>query len=617
MEKLFNQQLAQWPLAKGNFDALKTSVQEKLMDVCGFKLKIQFNEARAISTAAKLDPETIRKRKCFLCPSNRPAEQLCRPLDLPDHSYDLLINPYPIFDRHFVIADRNHALQLFTGRMDDMLELSELMKDYVVFYNGPASGASAPDHFHFQACPKKNFKFVEYLDAIKKEPVELEAGLTVHKLGWIYTSALVAESETREGFIALMKRINEDKYKFNAFCWYEGNRYHLILTFRTKHRPAAYFYPKNNLIFSPGAVDMSGTLILPRKSDFDQLDAATILSLFHEVQFNEADFDALLKDIMTEKHTVSPEISVGVLTAPEIGICFEKPFRIAGTDEVLSGERRFAFQDGKIVAEGRCYPEILLIPEEPGSFFWIHQVIIGLGFHWERPEEQKFSGKLKFIVEGDRITAVNLIDVESYLVSVISSEMKASASFEFLKAHSVISRSWLLAQIRNKNKRLSIEIGDPYDVFNEKEGKPETRIEKWYDREDHQHFDVCADDHCQRYQGFTKPCSDMAYRVVESTRGEVLMSDGVLCDARFSKCCGGEMELFSTCWEEKDFSYLRALPDSRGEVARQVTGNYGDLTLEPNAVRWISEAPESFCNTKDESVLKQVLNDYDLETKDF
>ena len=228
---------------------------------------------------------------------------------------------------------------------------------------------------------------------------------------------------------------------------------------------------------------------------------------------------------------------------------------------------------------------------------------IGVKFHWERREDQTFRGALKLIVEGDRLTAINELGIEEYLLSVISSEMSATASLELLKSHAVISRSWLLAQIQ-KNKALAGQ--KPVSCF-----RTDHELIRWYDREDHDHFDVCADDHCQRYQGITRESTPIVGQAIEATRGEILTYDGQICDARFSKCCGGVMERFSSCWENRDFPYLVALRDDRNEH------DFPDLTVEENARRWICESPEAFCNTTDKRVLSQVLNNYDQETTDF
>ena len=187
-------------------------------------------------------------------------------------------------------------------------------------------------------------------------------------------------------------------------------------------------------------------------------------------------------------------------------------------------------------------------------------MVIGIQFHWERKENQRFKGQLKIIDEGAHLTAVNIVSVEDYLLSVISSEMSATASLELLKAHAVISRSWLLAQ-KAKAKEIQGKARSCSHT-----GKEYIR---WYDREDHQHFDVCADDHCQRYQGITKAYTPEVQEAVNSTCGEVLVYDGQICDARFSKCCGGITERFENTWEPVEHPYLTSIADSPDELPRQ------------------------------------------------
>lgn len=251
----------------------------------------------------------------------------------------------------------------------------------------------------------------------------------------------------------------------------------------------------------------------------------------------------------------------------------------------------------EIVLPLNLYPE-----NEEHSDFDLTEVVIGIQFHWERKETQKFKGQLRIIDEGAHLTAVNILPLEEYLISVISSEMSATSSLEFLKAHAVISRSWLLAQ---KNKARSTEAG--YPSCQHTSGS----YIRWYDREDHAHFDVCADDHCQRYQGITKAYTPAVRQAVETTRGEVLMYEGNICDARFSKCCGGITERFENTWEPVVHPYLDKISDSPGQLSS------GDLTREEDARKWILSSPPAFCNTSDPDILSQILNDYDQETRHF
>lgn len=304
---------------------------------------------------------------------------------------------------------------------------------------------------------------------------------------------------------------------------------------------------------------------------------------------------------------IEPKINVGIMFQPAIRFNLDTLYTFEGN--TYTGEYEVKIQDGKILFNGKCYDEILFESNENDSSFVLHDVVIGIGFHWERKEDQRFRGNLKFIVEDEHLTAINILFVEEYLKSVISSEMSATSSKELLKAHAVISRSWLLYQTY---KRTQIESSSQNYVS---DTKSENEWIKWWDREDHLNFDVCADDHCQRYQGITRASQSlqMVEEAVEETRGELLMYDGVICDARFSKCCGGVVEEFQNCWEPVSYPYLTTLYDGDKNELSQIP----DLTKEDEAEKWIRNAPAAYCNTKDKHILNQVLNNYDQETTDF
>lgn len=302
---------------------------------------------------------------------------------------------------------------------------------------------------------------------------------------------------------------------------------------------------------------------------------------------------------------MEPKVSVGILSAPVINIVLLGDFNVAGT--AVQGPQTISVTpEGRIAWAGQEFDgELLFEPAAADAIFEIKDVVIGVNFHWERKEDQRFAGSARFIVEHGQLTIVNILPVEDYLLSVISSEMSAHASLELLKAHAVISRSWLLAQI-DKNKQI-VDSGEKYCASTE----TDTERIKWYDREDHVNFDVCADDHCQRYQGVTRQSTAKVAEAINATRGQVLIYDGKLCDARFSKCCGGVFEEFENCWEPKHYHYLGARRDGVDE------NNFPDLRNEQNASEWINSRPDAFCNTADAEILSQVLNNYDQETTDF
>lgn len=292
-------------------------------------------------------------------------------------------------------------------------------------------------------------------------------------------------------------------------------------------------------------------------------------------------------------------VDVGILRAPRIKFDLTGSFRSLA--QFVDKGNEVVALDGKLYYCGELYDTLLFTPADNTALFTLHDVVIGVNFHWQRKEKQTFKGELLFMVEEGEVRAVNRLAVEDYLVSVISSEMSATSSLEFLKAHTVISRSWLYAQLQRKERHqqgvLGWENGD--------------EIVRWYAREDHTLFDLCADDHCQRYQGVTRAINPNVERAVRETHNMVLKYNGEVCDARFSKCCGGVTERFSACWEDEDYGYLKALRDS--ESAEEIP----DLKTEHEARKWIESVPSSYCSTTDKEVLSQILNGYDQETNDF
>ena len=300
-----------------------------------------------------------------------------------------------------------------------------------------------------------------------------------------------------------------------------------------------------------------------------------------------------------------PYINVGIVTGKEISFTLNGKY-LTQEGEVITGQLKVsAMGNGKISLDTKKIESIELTPEDNNCSFTLHNVTIGISYHWERQEEQTFTGKLKLITGGENVIAINILPVEDYLVSVISSEMSATSSLEFLKSHAVISRSWLLAQIKNRDRK------NGHKSLQQNFTTDENCIIRWYDREDHKLFDVCADDHCQRYQGITKASNPSVAKAVKETEGMVLMYGNEICDARFSKCCGGVSETFDTCWEDKDYPYLQPVIDN------SENNDIPDLSIEENAEKWIRTTPTAFCNTHDEKVLKQILNNYDQETTDF
>ena len=306
----------------------------------------------------------------------------------------------------------------------------------------------------------------------------------------------------------------------------------------------------------------------------------------------------------TSKIKKEPIVSVGIVSASKLCFSLNAPYVVCSLEQC--GKQVVELSEGRILWENNFYDELLFEPNDAQSSFTLEDVTIGVNFHWERKEAQTFLGKLRFIVENNNICAINELPVETYLISVISSEMRATSSLELLKAHAVISRSWLLAQMEQRKAENNNAVKQP-SLF-----KTDEEIVRWYDREDHKHFDVCADDHCQRYQGITKAANKHVVEAIKQTAGEILTSRGEICDARYSKCCGGAVEEFQYCWEYIRKPYLQALPDTMPD-----TTSLPNLTNEAVARQWILSSPNAFCNTTDQKVLSQVLNDFDQETTDF
>ena len=293
------------------------------------------------------------------------------------------------------------------------------------------------------------------------------------------------------------------------------------------------------------------------------------------------------------------KIDIGILRAARIKFRFIGDYIFDGSS--VGGENVVCIKDGRLCFNGRCHDSLCFVPQTADGCFVLYDVIIGVGFHWQRKEDQTFKGELRFIVEEGEVRAINRLFIEDYLVSVISSEMSATSSLEFLKAHAIVSRSWLYAQLQRKERVEQGTLGWENDE----------ETVRWYAREDHTLFDLCADDHCQRYQGITRALNPNVARAVEETRDIVLKYEGRVCDARFSKCCGGVTERFPACWENVDYGYLQSFRDCGNGASLP------DLTTEDGARAWIESIPESYCSTTDKAVLSQILNGYDRETNDF
>ena len=606
------EQLSTWSLAADNYKALD-NVHVREVDVNGLTVRLQFNPARMISSAAKLNKEDIARRKCFLCTENRPSVQTHIPFDtLAGHKYHMLVNPYPIFQDHLVVAKSTHQDQAIAGRYEDMLQFAETFPECTFYYNGPHCGASAPDHHHFQGVPRSVMPLEISVDAsldsllfgqdntfLKEIAVHNDAAL--YHYDHFSTGIFVISSKSVESASFLFDRLldaadipeGDIEPRINLFSWWTADNYRTIVYFRRCHRSHHYFSQgPDHLTMSPGCADMAGIFIVPVEEEYHKITPTLLSEMIEEITISKDEQSLMISRLMRTQ----PQLAVGIMAADTIEVQLDG-----------GPVRQAVLKDGMIEYEGLLHEELYFKACPSASIFarpsfTLNDVTIGVDFHWERKENQTFAGDLKIIVDGNKLRAINVIGVEDYLLSVISSEMSASASEEFLKAHAVISRSWVMARMEQKT---DAEI--PHEAFNlprlvtwlyqTRDVAVHTGDEyvKWYDHDDHKLFDVCADDHCQRYQGLTRATGETVRRVIDSTWGQVLMHGDELCDARFSKCCGGKMEKFSTCWQDKDYTYLQPLSDSPCH----------------------NPEGECFCNTQDKEILGQVLNNYDQETTDF
>lgn len=298
--------------------------------------------------------------------------------------------------------------------------------------------------------------------------------------------------------------------------------------------------------------------------------------------------------------TTEPQIKVGLLKAQQIHFELKGNFLFEGKN-LPAGSYTATFSKHTFSTSfAQQQSRITLQAADQHTTFIIKNVSIGIGFHWQQKENQQFEGDLTLQIEDNAIRVLNLIPLEAYLKSVISSEMSAMNDLTLLKVHAIVSRSWLLAQINNKKDRSSTVRQIPVETNTDE-------IIRWYDREDHSSFDVCADDHCQRYQGITKVLSDNAQKAVDATRGQVLMYNNEICDARFSKCCGGISEDFGNAWQALTIPYLSSVRDAINQ----------EIEIDLQLSDYYTSSPEAFCNTNDHDVLSQVLIDFDRNTTDF
>ncbi len=608
LQRFFSRQMALWEEARLRYAEL-TNVQTRHMgDVI-----VQWNPARMVSTGASIDKKVLGKRPCFLCANNRPKEQMSKSITTrnEEQEMELLVNPYPILPQHFTIPLKKHEPQAIYQRF---LAINNLLNKYpklLVFYNGPRCGASAPDHMHLQAGSSGVVPLQTQWPRLSRtlQPViQNDNGEGISLLTEYTVPAFVLRTHQHETEQKLFRRLykimaqvcpvdapdaqKDEEPMMNIVAWKQGEEHITIVFPRRKHRPDCYTARgKERMIISPGALDMAGLIITPREEDFLRITEEQASGILREVSATNDDIDNIVRllsesDTNTAEQThhlkklsTQPDVKVGIVSATQLRFSLNATYTAKGED--ISGPQTVTWKEGTIEWNGTQYRELFFRPKATDASFSIEDVTIGIDFHWQRQQTQTFLGSLRLVVEEDKICAINELPVERYLESVISSEMSPTSSLELLKAHAVVSRSWLLAQMA-KRKKLNDGSQTAFFSF----VKREDTLIRWYDREDHTIFDVCADDHCQRYQGITNAAMPQVVAAVKATTAQVLAYDGEICDTRFSKCCGGVTEEYQYCWENISKPYLTSVIDP-------------------------------YCNTQDKKILSEVLNDYDLETVDF
>ena len=595
LQRFFNRQLEKWDDARNRYHELR-NVRTRELAMGASSIQVQWNPARMVSTGASIDKKAIAERPCFLCEANRPKEQTKKSVD---SHFDLLVNPYPILPTHFTIPSVKHEPQRIRDIYGEIHKLLDEYPELMVFYNGPKCGASAPDHAHLQAGTSGRLPLQMSWQRLSRNLtplISLNDDESISLIDEYPCPALLIRSHTPYGdeqlflrlYDALPMQDDDAEPMMNIVSWRCDDEYLSVVFPRGKHRPDCYYAQGNDqYIISPGALDMAGLIITPRQEDFERLTPEKALSILNEVSLPKEQLQQVIEKLSANKLSTlnaqlstkkEPTVSVGLVTAQKISFELNQAYVAKG--EVITGPQTVAFSEGGILWRGTQYHELTFTPQDEHATFSLYDVTIGVDFHWERQQTMVYEGALRIVVEADKIVAINELPVERYLRSVISSEMSATASLEFLKAHAVISRSWLLAQME-KRRRLNSGQDSFFSFI-----KKDDEIIRWHDREDHTIFDVCADDHCQRYQGIVSENGVMAEEAVNQTRGQVLLYDGDICDARFSKCCGGVTEEFQYCWEDTPKPYLVSINDP-------------------------------YCNTHDLHILSQVLKGYDQETSDF
>ena len=616
LDDFFRCELQAWPEAAGRYQAVSEQVQSRALAVSGeVRLEAQWNPARIVSTGAKVDQKSLAARPCFLCDKNRPPQQH---MLMTEGRYEVLVNPFPILPQHFTIPMRRHTPQRICPNFTAMRRMAWNMSRSIVFYNGPLCGASCPDHMHLQAGSRGvvplERDWATYERGLRRicsltgGQDQADSRLGLYLLTTYACPVIVMRSTPAEPGLELCQRLydalpvheGEWEPRMNVVCWRQAggagqaDEMVTLLFPRAKHRPDCYYAQGGEqLLVSPGALDMCGLLVTPREQDFRRITPERAAAILREVTLSLEEVERVLSRVTMPVAGESPAepracdtpgpcgeepvVQVGIQEAPTLHFRLNGTFLVQGCQ--VTGEQTVECVEGRARWRDTLYDSLSFVPHGADATFTLAGVTIGKEFHWERSEAQTFGGTLRVVVDRDRLVAIDDVPVEDYLASVISSEMKSTCPLEYLKASAIVSRSWLLTQMRRRRQGAA----EPQPPVGRLVGDS---LVRWYDRQEHTLFDVCADDHCQRYQGIGRIGSEAVREAVRQTRGLALTYGGEVCDARFGKCCGGRTNEFQYCWDNVRVPYLTSVEDR-------------------------------FCDVHDKALLAQVLNDYDLETADF
>lgn len=303
---LMDSQLSVWHQAQDNYRAL-ADVTTKSLKVRGFDVKVQFNSARILSSAAKVDPKSIKERKCFLCVQNRPEMQ--EGIDykgIAGIDYTVLVNPFPIFPKHLTIPILDHSNQTIKGYFEDMLAIARDLQDYVIFYNGPRCGASAPDHMHFQAGNKGFLPIEADFEKLDIEDVRSYKTSKLFSVKSFLTSAFVIKSSSIEESAMIFNEVysklpvkeGEWEPMLNLVSWVDKGEFYTFVILRDKHRPVCYFSEgEDNILISPASVDFGGVFITPLEKDFNKIESVDIEKIIEEVLMPVEDFSKIVNEL--------------------------------------------------------------------------------------------------------------------------------------------------------------------------------------------------------------------------------------------------------------------------------------------------------------------------------